>query len=98
MTDSPYKRRVEIPGQSPTEDRLLAMVAALTSEVAVLRSRLDTLERLAEQAGVLDRAAIEAFAPDAAAETEREALRTRLIDKVFRPLRDAARRAAGDEA
>jgi hypothetical protein len=63
-----------------------------------LRSRLDTLERLADQAGVIDRSAIETFAPDAAAETEREALRSRLIDKVFRPLRDAARRAAGDEA
>jgi hypothetical protein len=98
MTNSPYKRRVEIPGQSPVEDRLLAMVAALTSEVAILRSRLDTLERLADQAGIIDRSAIETFAPDAAAETEREALRSRLIDKVFRPLRDAARRAAGDEA
>jgi hypothetical protein len=98
MTNSPYKRRVEIPGQSPAEDRLLAMVAALTSEVAILRSRLDTLERLADQAGIIDRSAIETFAPDAAAETEREALRSRLIDKVFRPLRDAARRAAGDEA
>lgn len=94
----PYKRRVELPGQSPAEDRMLAMVAALTSELAVLRARLDTVERLAEQAGVLDRAAIEVFVPDAAGEAEREDQRKRLIDKVFRPLRDAAQRAAGDEA
>lgn len=98
MTNSPYKRRVELSGQSPAEDRLLAMVAALTSEIAVLRSRLDTVERLAEQAGVFSREAIEAYVPEPAVEAEREGLRKRLIDKVFRPVREAALRAVGGEA
>jgi len=90
-------RRIEIAGQLPEEDRLLAMVAALASELAVVRERLDTVERLAEAAGVLARASIENFVPDAAASTERDTLRRRLIDRIFRPLRDAAARASQGE-
>jgi hypothetical protein len=85
------KRRLPIPNQSATEDMLLAMVTALTGELAVLRERLDTAERLLDAAGVLPRATIETFEPDAAQTAEREALRKSLIGRVFRPLRDAAR-------
>ncbi len=88
------KRRLPIPNQSATEDMLLAMVTALAGELAVLRERLDTSERLLDAAGVVSREKIEAFAPDAAATTEREALRKNLISRVFRPLRDAAREPA----
>jgi hypothetical protein len=84
-------RRLPIPHQSATEDMLLAMVTALAGELAVLRERLDTSERLLEAAGVLPRGKIETFAPDAAGTAEREALRKNLIGRVFRPLRDAAR-------
>ena len=95
MTDRPINRRLAVPGQDPAEDRLLAMIAALASELAVTRERLDTLERLSVGA-----AAVEAFVPDAAAIAERDTLRRRIIARVFRPLRDAAARAAveGDAA
>jgi hypothetical protein len=85
------KRRLPIRGQSATEDMLLAMVTALTAEIAVLRERLDTTERLLEAAGVLAREKIEFFEPDAAQTAERGDLRHKLISRVFRPLRDAAR-------
>jgi hypothetical protein len=94
MTRPPVNRRIAVPGQSPAEDRLLAMVAALASELAVVRERLDTLERLADAAGVVQRAAIESYVPDAQAVQERDTNRQRLIAKVFRPLKDDAERVA----
>lgn len=94
MTRPPVNRRIAVPGQSPAEDRLIAMVAALASELAITRERLDTLERLADASGMVPRAAIEDYAPDAEAARERDANRQRLIAKVFRPLKDDAERAA----
>jgi hypothetical protein len=93
----PVNRRLDVPGQSAAEDRLLAMVAALASELAVVRDRLDTLERLADASGMVPRAAIEDYVPDQAAAQERDANRQRLIAKVFRPLKDDAERAARQE-
>lgn len=66
---------------------MLAMIAALASELAVTRERLDSVERLLEAAGVTKRAAIEDFAPDVAQAGERDAIRRRLIAHVFGPLR-----------
>lgn len=94
MADRPINRRLAVPGQSVEEDCLLAMIAALASELAVTRERLDTLERLSVGAH-----AVEAFVPEGTAIAERDTLRRRIIARVFRPLRDAAARAtAGDVA
>lgn len=98
MTRPPVNRRLDVPGQSAAEDRLLAMVAALASELAVLRDRLDTFERLADASGLVARAAIEDYHPDAAALADRDAQRQRLIAKIFRPLKDDAERAARQES
>jgi hypothetical protein len=89
MTE-PHLRR-PIAGLDSAEDRLLAMIAALASEVTMLRERLDTVERLAEADGVISRSAIDAFAPTPGATAERDAMRRRSIEKIFRPLRDASR-------
>ena len=86
--------RRAIPDEDPAIARLTAMVTALTSEITILRERLDTVERLAEDAGVFTREGIERYTPDAAAAAERDALRQRQIAKVFRPLRDEAERDA----
>lgn len=88
----PVHRQKPIQGQSPGEARLLAMVAALASELAVTRERLDTVERLAEAAGVFTREAVETFVPLPEQVKERDGLRRRIIDRVFRPLREDARR------
>jgi hypothetical protein len=87
------RRRLDVPGQPVEEDRLLAMIAALASELAVTRERLDTVERLLERGGAFDRQAIETFVAEGAVATERETLRRRIIDRVFRVLRDAASRS-----
>lgn len=95
MTQPPLAQgRRSIPGMAESEDQSLAMIAALASELAVARERIDTLERLLAQGGVLEAGAVESFAPDPAAQAAREGLRKRLIAKVFQPLREAAERAA----
>ena len=79
-----------IDGARPMDEQLLAMIVGLTSEVTILRARLDAAERLLEAAGALAPGAIDAYEPDAAAEAARESYRKATLDKVFRPLREAA--------
>jgi hypothetical protein len=50
----------------PATDRILSIVMAVAGEVAVLRERLDTVERLLEAKGSISRADIEAYVPDRA--------------------------------
>lgn len=97
MSREPARRRLDIPGQSPGEDRLLAMISSLAAELSVTRERLDTVERLLEAAGVLDRAAIDAYDAPAEAAAARDGLRRNLIARIFRPVRDAAARARDEQ-
>ncbi|PNU03475.1 hypothetical protein A8V01_06475 [Novosphingobium guangzhouense] len=72
------------------DEQLLAMIVGLTSEVTVMRARLDAAERLLAASGALPGGAIDAFEPDVEAAAQREALRKATLEKVFRPLREAA--------
>ena len=89
---TPRSRRKPIPGISESEERLLAMVTALTGQLAVARERIDTLERLLTRSGILPPDAIETYEADATESAERDDLRRTVIAKVFRPLQDAAER------
>jgi hypothetical protein len=73
----------------PDTDRLLAMVMALTGELAVLRERLDSHERLAAAGQVATPEAIEAFEPGLPLEESRNAWRTAMLQRVFRSIRSA---------
>ncbi|MBT0668900.1 hypothetical protein HT136_11030 [Novosphingobium profundi] len=87
--------RRAMPGLDDSEDQTFGMIAALASELAMARERIDTLERLLAAQGTLDADAVEAYVPDEEAAKARGALRQRMIGKVFRPIREAAiRRAA----
>jgi hypothetical protein len=68
----------------PAVDKLLSITLALAGEVAVLRDRLDSLERVLDSRGLAVRAAIEDFRPDAAASAERDAWRERFLESVLR--------------
>ncbi len=70
----------------PDVDRLLAIVTALTAEVAVVRERLDTAEHLAVDGLPATPANIEAYQPDSRVEAAREAVRAAMLDRVFRVL------------
>jgi hypothetical protein len=83
------KRLLPIPGLDKADEQTMAMIVALTSEVTVLRARLDAFERIAEAAGLVSRADIDAFTPGPEADAERAAQRRRTLARVFRALREA---------
>lgn len=68
----------------PEAERVLNITLALAQEVAVLRARLDTLERLLEQKGHLARAEIEAYVPTPQAADERSAWTQSFLARVLR--------------
>lgn len=65
-------------------DRVMAVLLALVSEVASIRDRLDTHERVAGEGQAPSHAAVEAYRPDAAADGDREAWRDGYIRRLFR--------------
>jgi hypothetical protein len=68
---------------SPATDQLIAMVIALTSELATTRRRLAVIERVAEASGAFTREAIERYVPTPADQGADEAERLRLLRSLF---------------
>ena len=68
----------------PAVERVLSITMAVATELAVARERIDTLERLLVQRGVLEPDAIEKFEPSAAAQDERNAWGRAFIARVLR--------------
>jgi hypothetical protein len=59
------------------------MVMAMATEMAVLYERIDTMERIAAEKGVVLRDELLRFRPDAAAQAEREGWRQQFLDRLF---------------
>lgn len=76
--------------------KVLSMVVALAGEMAVMRDRLDTVERLLDSGELVTRAAIERFAPDEKVRTERDAWRQEFLAQVFRVIHEERERTSGD--
>lgn len=68
----------------PALDQMMTFLLELTTEVSVMRERLDTVERLLERDGKVTRESIEAYVPDGPIETERAAWRDAYVKRVFR--------------
>lgn len=68
----------------PAIDKLLAMLMGLAGEVSVLRDRLDTVERLAEQNKLFTRSEVEDYQPDEDALRERAERRAVFLSEVTR--------------
>lgn len=64
-------------------DHLMAMTTTLIQEVAVLRDRLDLVERVAESKGVVLQDEIEGFTLDQAALEARELWRNKYMARIF---------------
>jgi hypothetical protein len=79
-------------------DRVMAILLALVSEVAAIRDRLDTHERLAGAGEAPARDKVEAYRPDPATEEDREAWRDAYIRRLFRVITEdvEALRRSGD--
>jgi len=65
-------------------DRVMTVLLALVSEVASIRERLDTHERLAGVGALASVEAVEAYRADDVAEDQREAWRDAYIHRLFR--------------
>jgi hypothetical protein len=70
----------------PAVDKVLSIALALAGEVAVLRDRLDTLERLGAAGVTISPQAVEKYQPDAAVRAERDAWRERFLEVVLRSI------------
>ncbi len=81
-----HKGRRIVPGPDPRVDTLLGMVMALTSEVAVLRERLEAHESLSGTGKPIDHASVDEYEPTPEDEARRQTQRQRLLEKVCRPL------------
>ncbi len=68
----------------PSMDQMMTFILELTTEVAVLRERQDSLERLLDERGTLSRADVEAFRPDEDGEAERTQWREAFLERVLR--------------
>lgn len=68
----------------PASERMLSILLALAGEVSVLRERLDTVERLLEAKGTIDRADIDAYRPDPAAAYDRGVMTKAYIARILR--------------
>ena len=74
--------------EDPAIDKVLSIAMGLAGEVAVLHDRLDTIERLVEQKGLLSRSEIEAYYPPEAVRAERDIWRDQFLRQVLRILHE----------
>jgi hypothetical protein len=70
--------------EDPAIDRTLSIVMAIAGEVAVLRERMDTIERLLDTHGTISRADIESYVPDIKAGKERGLLHKEYVARILR--------------
>jgi hypothetical protein len=73
--------------RDPVLDASVRMLVELAAQVWVERERRLALEHVLESSGLVSRAALESYAPDAAAVEAIKAERGRFIEDVFKELR-----------
>jgi len=66
-----------------SDDVFMSMITALTTEMMVMRDRMDTIERIASDKGVILKSEIDSYQFDDQAMAEREAARKALGDRIF---------------
>jgi hypothetical protein len=70
--------------EDPAVERVLSITMAVASEVAVLRERVDTIERLMEAGTPVTKAAIDAYRPDDQSARERQEWHAAYIARILR--------------
>lgn len=70
----------------PMDEHSFSMSMTLMAELAVARERIDTLERILEQKGVLQEGDVEGYVPDAQAGEERQQAQVEYSARMFRSL------------
>jgi len=67
----------------PAMDEAMSMIMVLGSELSVLRDRLDTVESLAAEKGVILREELDSYEPSADTLNARELARQDLLERLF---------------
>jgi hypothetical protein len=67
----------------PAMDEAMSMIMVLSSELSVLRDRLDTVESLAEEKGVFLHEEVESYEPGPEALHARELARQDFLERLF---------------
>lgn len=70
--------------KDPDVERVLAVTMAISQELAVMRERMDTIERLLDKNGVISRRDIENYAPSKAEAQERGAWTQEYLARILR--------------
>lgn len=70
--------------EEPAVDKLMAITLALAGELAVLRDRVDTIERLSAAGSPITTEAIDAYVPDVDTRTARDAWRETYLETILR--------------
>jgi hypothetical protein len=94
MIDLPRTKGKRPTFVDPAVDDLVAMVMAVAQELAVLRERCDTYERLLLDKNILSEAEIEGYAPSVFVETSREQWRRDYLDRILWIVKARATEAA----
>lgn len=81
----------------PAAERMLSILLALAGEVSVLKERLDTVERLLEEKGTIDRADIETYTPGADAAYERAVAAKAFVARIMRGIQQDMEAMQTDE-
>ena len=72
----------------PAIDQLISIIMAMSGELSVLYDRVDTIERILEKNGGLNREEIEKFNTNNKIEEERDARRNEFIARIFKIITD----------
>jgi hypothetical protein len=83
--------------EDPAVDRLYSTVLALAAEVSALRERQDTVERLLDHKGTINRADIEAYAPTGIAAEERGLATRAYVARIMRGFQQEAEAMAAQD-
>jgi len=79
-------------------DELMSMVLVLASEHSAMRDRLDTIEQLAAEKGVILADEIEGYAPDEVTSAKRADRRKSLLEQMYYlPLKRAQEQLTNDD-
>lgn len=81
----------------PAAERMLSILLALAGEVSALKERLDTVERLLDDKGTIDRADIERYAPGPDAAYERAVATKAYVARIMRGVQQDMEAMQADE-
>ncbi len=72
--------------EEPAIDKVLSITMALAGEVAVMRDRMDSIERMLERGETPTKQALDAYKPSQAEIAERDAWREQFLEVVLRSI------------